>query len=44
MLSFVESLLGTGCTSNCDAFAMCGKFSEGGNTKCGMNLCCSWGK
>ncbi|CAN9141178.1 unnamed protein product [Alternaria alternata] len=29
--------------SNCDAVAMCGNFSEGGNTKCGMNLCCSWG-
>ncbi|KAK8075259.1 glycoside hydrolase superfamily, partial [Apiospora hydei] len=34
---------GDGCTSNCDAVAMCGNYSEGGDTKCGMNLCCSWG-
>ena len=39
-----EDFCGVGCSSNCDAVAMCGKFSEGGNTKCGMNLCCSWGK
>ena len=39
-----ENFCGVGCTSNCDAVAMCGNFSEGGNTKCGMNLCCSWGK
>lgn len=30
------------CTSNCDATAMCGRYSEGGNIKCGMNLCCSY--
>lgn len=29
------------CISNCDATAMCGKYSEGGSLKCGMNLCCS---
>ena len=29
------------CVSNCDATAMCGKYSEGGSLKCGMNLCCS---
>ncbi|XP_014554338.1 glycoside hydrolase family 18 protein, partial [Bipolaris victoriae FI3] len=38
-----QDFCGVGCTSNCDAVAMCGNFSEGGNTKCGMNLCCSWG-
>ncbi|KAH7236571.1 oviduct-specific glycoprotein, partial [Fusarium tricinctum] len=32
---------GTGCTSNCDAFAMCGEYSEEGEMPCGMNLCCS---
>jgi chitinase len=25
------------CTSNCNATAMCGIYSEGGNKKCGMN-------
>ncbi len=30
------------CTSNCDALAMCGRYSDGGNIKCGMNLCCSY--
>ena len=29
------------CVSNCDATAMCGKYSEGGSLKCGMSLCCS---
>ncbi|GKU22751.1 unnamed protein product, partial [Fusarium langsethiae] len=30
-----------GCTSNCDATAMCGEYSEDGEIPCGMNLCCS---
>lgn len=30
------------CTSNCDAKAMCGRYSENGEVKCGMNLCCSY--
>jgi chitinase len=30
-----------GCTSNCDAKAMCGEYSEDGEMPCGMNLCCS---
>ena len=30
------------CISNCDATAMCGKDSKGGNLKCGENLCCSY--
>ncbi|KAF2155198.1 glycoside hydrolase family 18 protein [Myriangium duriaei CBS 260.36] len=30
------------CTSNCDALAMCGQYSDlGGTIKCGMNTCCS---
>ncbi|WZH40929.1 Chitinase [Fusarium acuminatum] len=32
---------GNGCTSNCDATAMCGEYSEEGEMPCGMNLCCS---
>ncbi|KAF5026826.1 hypothetical protein F66182_1110 [Fusarium sp. NRRL 66182] len=32
---------GDGCTSNCDATAMCGEYSEEGEMPCGMNLCCS---
>ncbi|KAH7202713.1 glycoside hydrolase superfamily [Fusarium redolens] len=32
---------GEGCTSNCDAKAMCGEYSEEGEMPCGMNLCCS---
>ncbi|KAM0488654.1 hypothetical protein ACHAP7_000697 [Fusarium lateritium] len=32
---------GKGCTSNCDATAMCGEYSEEGEMPCGMNLCCS---
>lgn len=32
---------GTGCTSNCDATAMCGEYSEDANMPCGMKLCCS---
>ena len=32
----------TNCTSNCDATAMCGKDSAGGDLKCGLNLCCSF--
>ncbi|KAJ8108265.1 hypothetical protein ONZ43_g6481 [Nemania bipapillata] len=34
---------GTGCTSNCDAKAMCGQYSVNGSQSCGLNLCCSWG-
>lgn len=35
---------GTGCSSNCDAVAMCGKYADPATDgKCGMNLCCSWG-
>ena len=30
------------CISNCNATAMCGRYSEGGSLKCGMNLCCSY--
>ncbi|KAI9146948.1 oviduct-specific glycoprotein [Paramyrothecium foliicola] len=30
-----------GCTSNCDALAMCGEYSEDANMPCGMKLCCS---
>ncbi|THY12303.1 glycoside hydrolase [Aureobasidium pullulans] len=29
------------CISQCDATAMCGKYSAGGSVKCGMNICCS---
>jgi hypothetical protein len=32
---------GTGCTSKCDATAMCGEYSEDANMPCGMKLCCS---
>ncbi|EXL74424.1 hypothetical protein FOPG_10455 [Fusarium oxysporum f. sp. conglutinans race 2 54008] len=32
---------GKGCSSNCDATAMCGEYSEEGEMPCGMNLCCS---
>ena len=32
---------GTGCTSNCDATARCGEYSEDANMQCGMKLCCS---
>uniref|UniRef100_A0A0C4DIB2 chitinase n=1 Tax=Fusarium oxysporum (strain Fo5176) TaxID=660025 RepID=A0A0C4DIB2_FUSOF len=32
---------GEGCSSNCDATAMCGEYSEEGEMPCGMNLCCS---
>ncbi|KAF5244120.1 hypothetical protein FANTH_7875 [Fusarium anthophilum] len=32
---------GKGCSSNCNATAMCGEFSEEGEMPCGMNLCCS---
>ncbi|KAI0201413.1 glycoside hydrolase superfamily [Astrocystis sublimbata] len=34
---------GDGCTSDCDATAMCGIYSVNGSSSCGMNLCCSWG-
>ncbi|KAI4252897.1 MAG: hypothetical protein LQ352_004017 [Teloschistes flavicans] len=34
---------GNGCVSNCDALAMCGRYSEGGSQKCGMNLCYGFG-
>lgn len=30
------------CLSNCDAKAMCGVDSDGGNKKCPLNLCCSY--
>ena len=30
------------CVSNCNATAMCGRYSDGGSLKCGMNLCCSY--
>ncbi|KAK9419930.1 hypothetical protein SUNI508_06936 [Seiridium unicorne] len=34
---------GDGCTSQCDATAMCGQYSaNNGTIACGMNLCCSW--
>ncbi|CAD0098997.1 unnamed protein product [Aureobasidium mustum] len=32
---------GDGCTSQCNATAMCGEFSEDADMPCGMNLCCS---
>ncbi|KAI9697328.1 MAG: hypothetical protein M1820_007834 [Bogoriella megaspora] len=38
---FGPDYCGSGCQSNCDAAAMCGKYSLGGSQKCGMNLCCS---
>ena len=30
------------CVSNCNATAMCGRYSDDGSLKCGMNLCCSY--
>ncbi|KAI1840789.1 hypothetical protein JX266_012996 [Neoarthrinium moseri] len=32
---------GDGCTSNCDAVAECGEFSESGEETCPLNTCCS---
>ncbi|KAM0433720.1 hypothetical protein ACHAQK_009156 [Fusarium lateritium] len=32
---------GKGCSSKCDAKAMCGEHSEDSEMPCGMNLCCS---
>ncbi|KAI1854021.1 hypothetical protein JX266_001162 [Neoarthrinium moseri] len=32
---------GDGCTSQCNATAMCGQYSENGEMPCGMKLCCS---
>lgn len=32
---------GTGCTSNCNAVAECGKDSKDGKTTCPLNTCCS---
>ncbi|UKZ78670.1 hypothetical protein TrVFT333_006416 [Trichoderma virens FT-333] len=32
---------GIGCTSNCDAKAECGQFSEDGKKTCPLNVCCS---
>ncbi|KAF5700546.1 hypothetical protein FMUND_14297 [Fusarium mundagurra] len=32
---------GKGCSSNCNATALCGEFSEVGEMPSGMNLCCS---
>lgn len=34
---------GAGCQNDCDAKAMCGIYSDGGNVSCGLDLCCSWG-
>ncbi|KAK3984687.1 glycoside hydrolase superfamily, partial [Cladorrhinum sp. PSN332] len=34
---------GPGCLGDCDATAMCGVHSAGGNISCGLDLCCSWG-
>ncbi|KAH7068560.1 hypothetical protein FB567DRAFT_251587 [Paraphoma chrysanthemicola] len=39
---YKEHNCGAGCTSNCDAKAMCGIDSADGKTKCGLNLCCSY--
>lgn len=39
---FKEPNCGAGCTSNCDAKAMCGIDSADGKTRCGLNLCCSY--
>ncbi|MCJ1283616.1 hypothetical protein MMC26_002947 [Xylographa opegraphella] len=30
------------CTSQCDATALCGKDSAGGNVSCPLNVCCSY--
>ncbi|KAF2280023.1 glycoside hydrolase [Westerdykella ornata] len=30
------------CVSQCGAKATCGRDSEGGNKKCGLNICCSY--
>lgn len=32
---------GDGCTSNCDAHAECGQYSESGDKECPLNVCCS---
>ena len=32
----------SGCQSGCTAKSTCGRDSEGGKVKCGMNLCCSY--
>ncbi|KAI9152186.1 oviduct-specific glycoprotein [Paramyrothecium foliicola] len=32
---------GDGCTSQCNATAMCGEYSENAEMPCGMKLCCS---
>lgn len=39
---FKDAHCGASCISNCDAKAMCGIDSEGGNKKCALNLCCSY--
>ncbi|KAI9798404.1 MAG: hypothetical protein M1833_004798 [Piccolia ochrophora] len=39
---YEEANCGAGCVSNCEATAMCGKRSEGGAVKCGLNICCSY--
>ncbi|KAF2123714.1 glycoside hydrolase family 18 protein, partial [Dothidotthia symphoricarpi CBS 119687] len=38
---YKEQNCGAGCTSNCEAKAMCGIDSADGKTRCGLNLCCS---
>ena len=39
---FKEATCGETCISNCEAKAMCGIDSEGGNVSCALNLCCSY--
>ncbi|OQE13828.1 hypothetical protein PENFLA_c043G08195 [Penicillium flavigenum] len=38
---FGTTYCGTGCTSNCDAKAECGKDSKSGHATCPLNVCCS---
>ncbi|KAF7131458.1 hypothetical protein CNMCM5793_004683 [Aspergillus hiratsukae] len=41
---FGDVYCGDGCTSNCNAKAECGQFSETGDALCPLNVCCSeWG-
>jgi hypothetical protein len=39
---FGPDYCGTGCQSQCDATAPCGRDSAGGSVKCGMDTCCSY--
>jgi chitinase len=39
---YKEHNCGAGCTSNCDAKAMCGIDSADGKTPCALKLCCSY--